>query len=242
MEIFHLAMSILLIDSLPIFVGVEIDYVINICFVKKILRGHLVQFLFHTFVIFCNTLFIAIALLSQHILPVLLLDWLHRLPKLFTDNSELINFYFLFILFVHFLLVLSSRLSWLLSPFECTLQQHLISHRSADLLLSAAVRLIGWGKVERSHWSGRSFVRRSFPGCFHTVGKVCSFDFQSVTESVIHFICWLDCCNAINQIKHSRCNTMVHRSKHKLDIVRNNSRAICLFKRTSCDVCKSKVK
>ena len=35
MEIFHFAMSILLIDSLPIFVGVEIDYVINICFVKK---------------------------------------------------------------------------------------------------------------------------------------------------------------------------------------------------------------
>ena len=75
MEILHLAMSILLIDSLPIFVGVEIDYVINICvFIKKKLRGHLVQFLFHTFVIFCNTLFIAIALLSQHILPVLLLD------------------------------------------------------------------------------------------------------------------------------------------------------------------------
>jgi len=56
--------------------------------------------------------------------PFLLLqDWLHGFPRLLTDTTELIRFYFLVFLFSTFLLLVPySRLSWLTSAFEHTLK------------------------------------------------------------------------------------------------------------------------
>ena len=56
---------------------------------------------------------------SHRSLHFLLHDWLHGFPGLFTDASEHIRF-----LFFTF-----SRLSWLVSAFDCTLKQHLVSYR-----------------------------------------------------------------------------------------------------------------
>jgi len=63
---------------------------------------------------------------SHHSLPFLQ-DRLHGFPRLLNDTSEYIRI-LLFSFSTFWSLVPCSRLSWLLSPFDCMLKQHLVSY------------------------------------------------------------------------------------------------------------------
>ena len=93
----------------------------------------------YNFVLFIHyiILFIFYFIFSHRILPFLLRDWLHGFLGLFTDTSKHIRFYF-FLVFCYslFSLVPCGRLSWLMSAFERTLTQHLVSHRVVSYFLT----------------------------------------------------------------------------------------------------------